>query len=59
MPFFARSSTAVAFRSLGRTFQRFRPLLDGKHTTRSRDLILRCDSEISNSYFPDFFGDFC
>ena len=26
---------------------------------RSRDLILRCDSEISNSYFPDFFGDFC
>ena len=25
-------------------------LLDGKHTTRSRDLILRCDSEISNSY---------
>ena len=33
-----------------RTFQRFRQLLDGKHTTRSRDLILRCDSEISNSY---------
>ena len=58
MPFFARSSTAVAFRSLGRTFQSF-SLLDGKHTTRSRDLILRCDSEISSSYFPDFFGDFC